>query len=122
MLIYGLILLLMKRDKYIFILSICFILSLVISSFVGSKIIDIQRDKVFEDGNRIVHALEQYYKDNNKYPVSLSELVPKYIESVPKIKTTYDREGDFSYFKYGNNCFLGFENFYFVRGGWAELV
>jgi Tfp pilus assembly protein PilE len=73
----GLILFLTKIEKYIFAFSVCLVLSIAISNFIGSKIIDFQREKVFEDGNRIAQALEQYYKDNNRYPAQLSELVPK---------------------------------------------
>lgn len=34
-------------------------------------------------GNVIADKINEYHKDNNKYPMSLDELTPKYIKSIP---------------------------------------
>ncbi len=35
-------------------------------------------------GNKIIGALEAYHADNNEYPVSLDELVPRYLDKVER--------------------------------------
>jgi hypothetical protein len=35
-------------------------------------------------GNQVVKAVKEYYSDHQKYPLALSELVPKYTKEIPK--------------------------------------
>jgi hypothetical protein len=86
------------------------------------SIINNQRQRVFADGTIIAGALNNYYKHNNIYPEELKELMPKYINSIPKIKMTYDN-GDFSYYSQygGKSYFLGFEAYYFDGTGWTTV-
>jgi hypothetical protein len=37
----------------------------------------------FEPANQVLDALERYKKDQGRYPTSLYELVPKYVEKLP---------------------------------------
>jgi hypothetical protein len=120
-LILGVILFVLKKVKYIMIISAFFILALYISDIISVMFINNQRQNIFNDGTLIAGAIERYYEDNNKYPKDLDELIPKYIDSIPKIKTTYD-EGDFTYYitEGGKSYFLGFENYYYDGIGWIE--
>lgn len=34
-------------------------------------------------GDAIVHALNEYYDENGQFPISLTELVPMYIDDIP---------------------------------------
>lgn len=103
------------------IISAFFILALNISNIISVMLINNQRQNIFNDGTLIAGAIERYYEDNNKYPKDLDELIPKYIDSIPKIKTTYD-EGDFTYYitEGGKSYFLGFENYYYDGIGWIK--
>jgi len=120
-LVLGLILFALKKGKHTLIISVFFVLTLYISNIISEIFINNQRQKVFADGTRIASGINSYYEVNNKYPKDLDELIPKYIDSIPKIKTTYD-EGDFVYYitEDGKSYFLGFENYYFDGKGWIE--
>lgn len=120
-LISGTVLFVLKKGKRTMVFSILFLLVLLISNFISVSIINNQRQRVFADGVCIAEALNNYYRDNNNYPKDLIELVPKYIDSIPKIKTTYS-EGDFSYYvkDEGKSYYLGFEQYYFDGNGWIE--
>jgi hypothetical protein len=48
------------------------------------------------NGERVVRACEAFYSDTARYPEHLSELVPKYLPSVPRAK--YSMDGDFYYY------------------------
>ncbi|HHV30624.1 hypothetical protein [Acetivibrio mesophilus] len=121
-LLFGAILFVLKKGRYVMIFSAIFLIMLFISNSLSISIINKQRQSVFDNGIRIVNALSSYYKDNNKYPEDLKELMPKYIDSIPKIKTSY-YEGEFLYYvkDEGKSYYLGFEHYYFDGKGWLEL-
>lgn len=119
--ITGIITFITKKERTLLSLSILFILFLISSNILSSHVSNMQDKKVFNDGNHIVQALENYFIDNNQYPEKLDELVPKYIKNIPKIKTT-NSEVDFNYFTKdsGNSYYLGFMQYYFDGVGWVE--
>jgi hypothetical protein len=55
----------------------------VVLEISGSMEIDAGK----EIGDLIVKALEAYYNENGKYPDTLQELVPKYLDEVPTTST-----------------------------------
>jgi hypothetical protein len=59
------------------------------NTFIQWKIADV-------NGERIVRACESFYSDNGRYPKTLSELVPRYLPSIPPAK--YSMDGDFHYY------------------------
>lgn len=120
-LVLGVILFALKKGKQIMIISVFFVLALYLSNVISAAFINNQRQNTFANGTRIANAVESYYEVNNRYPKDLDELMPRYIGSIPKIKTTYD-EGDFVYFltEGGKSYFLGFENYCFDGKSWIE--
>jgi hypothetical protein len=44
-------------------------------------------DKGIEVGKQLVVAFEQYHLDHGEYPIKIDQLVPKYIEFIPKTIT-----------------------------------
>jgi hypothetical protein len=47
------------------------------------------------NGERLVRACESFHSENGKYPKTLSELVPRYLPSIPPAK--YSLDGEFYY-------------------------
>lgn len=121
-LVLGVILFALKKGKHTIIISAFFVLALYFSNIISVALINNQRQNAFTNGNRIATAVENYYEDNNIYPKDLSELIPKYIDNIPKKKTTYDEGEDFVYYvtEGGKSYFLGFEHYYFDGKGWIE--
>ncbi len=120
--ISGIIIFVFRRNVYTAIFSIVFLISLLISSNVSTTIIEKQQQVVFDTGIVISKALESFYKDNHYYPKDLNDLTPKYIDRVPKMKTSH---GDAEYFSYfvihgGKSYSLRFEQYCYDGKGWIE--
>lgn len=63
------------------------LLSLIVCSLVlwsGMRIVPMQVESAKLKAESINSAFDSYYKENKKFPESLSELSPKYISDVPK--------------------------------------
>lgn len=118
--IIGATMLLFKKEKSIMVAATTFLIVLLISNYIGIFIINYQHHKIFNLGAHIGVALNKYYETNNKYPQYLEELVPKYIDTIPEIKTTYCDESSFLYYieNSGKSYYLGFEQYYFNGRGW----
>lgn len=50
------------------------------------------------EGEKIVLALEQYVQNKGLYPNQLTELTPKFIEKIPKVKRGFSY-GNFGYYR-----------------------
>jgi len=58
---------------------------------------------------RLAAALQAYHQTNQSYPAHLSELVPQYIDHIPRAKATImDVFGPFTYGRTDENAFLGY--------------
>lgn len=44
-----------------------------------------------KNGEKAVDAIEKYYEVNKKYPLSLNDLIPEYMEEVPVSKTSWSK-------------------------------
>ena len=62
-LILGVILFVLKKVKYIMIISAFFILALYISDIISVMFINNQRQNIFNDGT-LIAGIERYYEDN----------------------------------------------------------
>lgn len=64
--------------KIIIMLGMAFILS------GCGQMTDWEMERVVAKGDVVVDALMKYHEEHNKYPDSLNELVPSYLDSIPK--------------------------------------
>jgi hypothetical protein len=53
-------------------------------------------------GNQIVAAIERYYQDTGSYPESLGDLIPHYLDEIPKTTTGHG----FAYHLYDNDYYI----------------
>lgn len=53
-------------------------------SFVRIFILDISKDRMISKAQPLITAINQYGSDYNRYPENLSELIPEYINTIPK--------------------------------------
>ena len=61
------------KKSSIYILAFCGIVGMLkFNSYIG-----------LENAKKIIHATNAYYTENKKYPDSLSELVPDYLDAIP---------------------------------------
>ena len=58
-----------------------------------------KEQRAVDRGNKIIAALEEYYKDNGFYPQNLDELVPKYLARIEKtgLFSSFMQPVDFEY-------------------------
>ncbi|MGZ5049358.1 MAG: hypothetical protein ACXWBI_18950 [Usitatibacter sp.] len=76
----------------------------------------------------VIAAVEAFHADQKRYPDRLEQLVPKYLESVPRAKYTL-MFGDFMYHNYGADPTLMFTalppfgrpTYRFAKGKWGYL-
>lgn len=47
--------------------------------------------------NKVILLIEEYRRDNLKYPSKVEDLIPKYIETLPKIRFGFVREVKYKY-------------------------
>lgn len=125
LLLIGVIILLAKKKAAIILLALLFLLLLIISDVISTQIINNEYGKVFKSGERIGIALDQYYKDNQHYPQDMAELIPKYIDSIPKVNTTWNKADSNSGFTYyatdeGNDYVLSYESYTYDGKGWYQ--
>lgn len=117
---------LLKRRTKIMLLPLLFIILLVITNIISNQIINNEYQKVFKSGVKIGSALDQYYKDNQHYPKDLDELVPKYINKIPKANVIWEHSksgSNFSYstLDYGNKYQIKYEAYVYSGKGWYHL-
>lgn len=75
-----------KRQLFITLIGIVLLFDFIGSIFAIKQINKFKRDKMVQAtirGKPIIAAIENYYKNNNKYPKSLNDLIPQYISSIP---------------------------------------
>lgn len=73
----------MKTSLCIFFLfSICFCIFFCL--FVNYDSLSEKENEAMRRGNEIVFALEQYFLAKSEYPDTLDELVPVFIEKIPR--------------------------------------
>jgi hypothetical protein len=63
-----------------------------------------EQRQVLEQADRIVDAIEQFHSNNGRYPESLSELVPSYLNVLPEHPTGWS----YNYTRSGEECSLSF--------------
>lgn len=76
--------------------------------FTASQIIWGQwKDATIIEGNRIVAALDQFKADIGKYPDTLQELIPNYLDIIPRTQFRY-WVNEFEYSRREDEFLLGF--------------
>lgn len=76
--------------------------------FTASQIIWGQwENATINEGNRIVAALDQFNADNGKYPDTLQELIPNYLDIIPRTQFRY-WVNEFEYSRREDEFLLGF--------------
>lgn len=65
-------------------------------------------DKSREQGDKIVQSLNQYFEDEGQYPDALIDLVPDFLESIPRIEFGHRLEG-FQYISSEDTFTLSFQ-------------
>ncbi|HAX61875.1 MAG TPA: hypothetical protein DCX95_04890 [Elusimicrobia bacterium] len=74
-----------RKDRWITAFAFSLILlSVIINVKINHIYFENKIEKVMENGNIIISALEKYYSDNKNYPEELSELIPEYLTKIPK--------------------------------------
>jgi hypothetical protein len=58
--------------------------TLVVASTFLAVEADVRIVTAVDDGNRIVHALRDFHRDQARWPRRLGELVPKYLDRIPE--------------------------------------
>lgn len=86
-----------------------------------------QRSIAMDNAQRVIEACERYHKANGAYPERLAELVPRYLNSVPRAKYCCSW-GEFWYFGTPQPLLLWYEVppfgrriYNFERGAWNWL-
>ncbi len=69
------------RRSFLIIVGLLLLLGGVLAYYVPD-LIESGRLATIDLGNEIVEALEGYYADTGRYPASLDELVPKYLNEI----------------------------------------
>lgn len=72
--------------------QICFALICIL-------VFEVQHEMTRLDGQKVVIALENFYRQNHTYPDSLSMLFAGYLEQIPNTKFVYLRHRSFNYIK-----------------------
>jgi len=76
----------------------------------------------------LVSSVKKFYSENQHYPQSLDDLVPKYVEQIPSAKYTF-MFNDFIYVNTERDAYLGYTEvppfgrpyFSFVKGQWLYM-
>jgi len=90
-----------KGIKLLFFLFIFIAITFISSKYVSPLLIDYSKGYNIRKINPLIDALEQYKTDNNIYPETIHQLVPKYLKQIPKPSVLtirnieYKRNGDF---------------------------
>lgn len=77
------------------------IIGCIITLFIGILLTIFLENLTKQTGNKIIHALEQYYDENGEFPDSLRQLESKYLKRVPLTKNRLS-EVEFYYVKKAN--------------------
>ena len=69
------------RKLFLIMIGLLLLLGGILAYYASNSI---ERDRLttIRIGNEIVEALQTYYDDNKRYPISLDELVPKYLKEI----------------------------------------
>ena len=74
------------------------------------------RKETMVSGDKIVKGLESYFLKYNKYPDSLNELIPEYLDKIPKAKWgegwRYESDSKSFWIETGYKDVLGGEDYY----------
>lgn len=96
----GVIIFIRKKKINTFIVIIILILSIFLSLILSIKLMNYESVCTEKQAIIIVNCLEKFYIDNNSYPTNLTELIPKYINDIPK---TCMLQGNRDYNYYNTN-------------------
>lgn len=70
------------------------------------------------EGNVLVDAIQRYHEATRKYPVTLQELVPNYIDELPQIERNDINHGKYEYsLAHDDDMYEGYE-LYFLTPRW----
>ncbi len=88
---------------------------------------DVDRSLAFQkkvkEGTPIVRAIEQFRRDTGAYPVSLTELAPKYISALPpNIANAPFKYGHWGYFTFTNGIAVSYSLTYFMGKGGIDYT
>lgn len=82
-------------------LGVFILITLITACGIWAPGQDPRGKEMISNANQILQALNRYAAENSKYPSSLNELVPKYIEDLPREPSIFYKENDGSlHFKY----------------------
>lgn len=90
----------LKKTRYELSPASCAVLSEYLNHFnrkgrgvVGRKLLDrVKTEKAMQNLRKLRYALRAYFADNLKYPHSLSDLTPKYIDKIPALNPSWTNE------------------------------
>lgn len=66
-------------------------------TFARHFFLDLAKDRIINNAQPIITAIDHYQLDNGKYPKNLQTLVPQYVESIPNVGVD-----NFEYYNYEN--------------------
>jgi hypothetical protein len=95
---------------------------------ISGVIINNQMKSSIKNGNIIVQAIERFNLENQRYPNSLPELVPKYLDNIPRTKMFWKGE-DYNYYlendkinlEFRYNGVIGIMYYDFKKGNWYPI-
>lgn len=123
LLVTGIIIFFVKKSSIVINVSLILLILLITSNFISAEIIRYEYKKVFENGEKIGVALEKYHTENQYYPHELTDLIPTYIDDIPKDNTTWSHSDSNSGFMYyvvdkGNDYVLSYGPYTYDKNGW----
>lgn len=90
----------LKTSKYIGMMALCFIFTIVTGYMISEYRTHLSKEKA----TVIINALHNYEQAHNEYPEDLSDLIPEFLESIPSSSMGWFDE-PFEYYKRKDGSF-----------------